>query len=312
MLDRASATPERTILDAATRRAVLLLVAVIVIWGSNWAIMKIALESAPPLWFAAARMWMGAACLFAVLLPAGRIRWPHRSDLAIIATVGLLQMAIFLGLTHFALLVVEAGRSAVLAYTTPLWVMPLAIIFLGERPTPLKFAGLGLGLSGITVMFNPLGFDWSQAKIVFGNGLLMLAALCWAVAILHVRAHRSTRSALELGAWQFLAGAIPLTIATVLFEGYWPDRWSAEFLAILIYNGPVATAFGFWAMLTITRTLPAITTSLGSLAIPVAGILASTVVLGEALTPTLLGGLGLILAGLACVATAGRRARSRR
>lgn len=170
--------------------AYLLLAAVVLVWGFNWPVMKLALQSITPLWFAFARLTLGAATLFPLLWATGRLRLPPRGDLPLIASVGLFQMAGFLALVNFGLLEVEAGRSAILAYTTPLWVTPAAIWLLGERLTPLKTAGLVLGLGGVVALFNPLGFDWGDAAVLRGNLLLMAAALAWSVAILHVRGHR--------------------------------------------------------------------------------------------------------------------------
>jgi drug/metabolite transporter (DMT)-like permease len=93
---------------------------------------------------------------------------------------------------------VEAGRAAILAYTTLIWVTPLAVLFLGERLTPLKTIGLLCGLGGVFVLFNPLGFDWSSRSLLVGNGFLIAGALAWALCILHVRAHPFRLSPLQL------------------------------------------------------------------------------------------------------------------
>ncbi|MFN0299917.1 MAG: EamA family transporter [Burkholderiales bacterium] len=77
----------------------------------------------------------------------------------------------------------------VLAYTTPLWVMPAATLFLGERLTPRRVIGVALGLLGLAVLFNPFAFDWSDQSSVVGHGALLLAALCWAASIVHIRGH---------------------------------------------------------------------------------------------------------------------------
>ena len=87
-----------------------------------------------------------------------------------------------------------------------------------------------------------------------------------------------------------------------------------ELAAILLYNGPVATAFGYWASVTVTRALPALTTSIGLLAVPVMGLLSSMISLGEPLTWSLTVGLVGIVLGLALVNMAdlhaARRARA--
>ncbi len=302
-----TASPETTRsprLPAATvgpRAALSLLLAVIVLWGVNWPVMKVGLESIPPFWFAVARMALGAATLFVVLAWRGLVRLPSRRDLPVLISVGVLQMAVFLGLINTGLQTVEAGRSALLAYTTPLWVTPAAMLLLGERMGRLKTLGWGLGMGGLAVLFNPLGFDWADPDVVLGNALLLGAGMVGAAAIIHVRRHDWDSLPLQLAPWQMLL-ALPLLLgAALLSEPVSSIRPSWELTAVLLYNGPIATAFCFWASVTVTRSLPAITTSLGFLGVPMAGIAAATLWLGEPVTATLAAGLLLILAGLAAV-----------
>ncbi len=292
------ATPSVAFSPAVAR---LLLVGVVVLWGANWPVMKVALQSIPPVWFAGARMTLGAACLFALLAVLGRLKLPTRRDLPLIFTVGGLQMAAFLVLVNFALLHVGAGRSAVLAYTTPLWVTPAAVLLLGETMTRRKLLGLGLGLGGVAVLFNPSGFDWSSRAALTGNALLLAAAFSWSLAILHVRVHQWDSSPLQLAPWQMVLAIPPLAVLSWFTEDWSAIAWSGELGVILAYNGPLATAFCFWAVVSVNRALPATTTSLSLLAVPVAGVLASALSLGEPLTPTLIGGLALILGGTVLV-----------
>ncbi|MEW5726352.1 MAG: DMT family transporter [Pseudomonadota bacterium] len=283
----------------ANRRAGALLVAVVVLWGANWPILKIGLDHIEPVWFAVLRLVLGVACFAAVLAARGGLRPPPRSDWPVVVSVGLLQMAAFMALINLALLWVPAGRSAILAYTTPLWVAPGAALLLGERLTPSRLAGVGVGMGGVLVLFNPLGFDWSDGGALLGNGLLLLAALAWAGAILHVRGHAWRASALELAPWQMLVGLGPLVALAVLLEGAPDVDWSAEFLWVAFYNGPLATAFAFWAAVTVNRMLPAVTVSMAFLAVPAAGVVFSWLLLGEVLTATNLAGLAAIMAGVA-------------
>src|SRR5690554_142915 len=95
----------------------------VLIWGSNWPIMKIGLTMIPAFWFAFLRVFLGCLALFAVLAAVGNLRLPQRSDLPVILSVGMLQIAAFLLIINLAVPVVGAGRSAILAYTTPLWVV---------------------------------------------------------------------------------------------------------------------------------------------------------------------------------------------
>jgi drug/metabolite transporter (DMT)-like permease len=327
MADRAPTSPEdagpAARRDPAGRRvgpvsqggAYLLLAAIIVLWGANWPVMKVGLQAIPPFWFAVSRLSLGALTLFGVLAATGRLAWPRRADLPVIASVALLQMAAFLSLVNIGLLTVDAGRSAILAYTTPLWVTPAAVLLLGERLGPRKALGLALGLSGVVCLFNPVGFDWGDPDVVIGNGCLMLAALGWAAVILHTRRHAWTSSPLQLAPWQMLTALPILLVLALAFEGDARVAWSGELAVILLYNGPVATAFCFWAVVTVQRSLPAISTSLGLLGVPTAGVILAALVLGEELSLTRLGGLVLIVGGMALVnladLTAGPAARRR-
>lgn len=292
-------------------RAVVLLVLLVMVWGANWPIMKMGLGHIQPFWFVSIRMALGVLSMVVILLPTGRLRLPPRGDWPVIASVGLLNMGLFMILSNVALLVVPAGRSAILAYTTPLWVAPGAALFLGERLTPWRLAGVCLGLAGILVLFNPFGFDWSNHAALLGNGLLLLAALVWAAAILHVRGHRWQASPLELAPWQMLVGWAPVTLLAALVEGAPHPDGSFELIWVLLYNGTLATAFAFWAAVTVNRLLPALTVSLSFLCVPAGGLVFSAVMLGEGLSLTNMGGLSLIVAGVAMVALAGARERAK-
>ncbi len=296
----------------STRTAAVLLIVVILLWGANWPVMKVGLRYMPPLDFAALRMALGAAIMFALNAATGRLRLPSRNDWKIVISVGSMQMAGFLMLIITGLQFVPPGRSAILSYTTSLWVVPLATIFLREPLPRLKLGGFLVGIIGVGVLFNPLGFDWSDPNVLIGNGLLMLGALLWAGQIIQVRGHQWEGSPLTLAPWQFLVAACVIAPFALYIDHGRPIHWGPAVGLILLYNGPVATAFGFWAVLTFTRALPAVTTSLGTLGVPVVGLLLSAATMGEALTATVLGGLVLILSGLALVSLSDRASAARR
>ncbi|WP_422368776.1 DMT family transporter [Pelagibius sp.] len=296
MIDKTESAP---IMGPGAAR--LMLLAVIILWGTNWPIIKVGLEFMPPLWFAAARMALGIASFLLLLAVMGKLSLPTRRDLPVVFSIGLAQMIGFVALINFGLLYVDAGRSATLAYTTPLWVTPVAVWLLGEVLTGRRIFGLLLGLSGVAALFNPLGFDWGDTKALFGNACLLGAALAWSIGILHVRAHKWDSTPLQLAPWQMLVALPPLTALSWFREDWGSVVWTPETLGVLFYNGPIATAFCFWASIAVTRALPAITTALSFLAVPVAGVLFSALFLGEVLTPTLIAGLALIIGGMALV-----------
>lgn len=287
--------------------AALLLGLVILLWGVNWPVMKQVVGQMPPVSFVAARLGLGTVTLVLVAALAGQLRVPARGDLPVILSVGLLQMTGFMLLVTLALQHVPAGRAGILAYTTPLWVVPLALIFLRERLTRLKLAGLLLGLAGVAVLFNPAGFDWRDPAVLTGNAMLMAGAALWAVNIIQVRGHRWIGTPLALAPWQMGIATICTGIVALVTEDLSGVRWTGTLLSLLAYNGPLATAFCFWAIVTVNRALPAITLSLATLGVPVVGLVSAALWLGEPLTPTNLAGLALIATGLAAMALADRR-----
>ena len=139
-------------------------------------------------------------------------------------------------------------------------------------------------------------------KRLVSHVLLLLGAGAWAVAILHTRRHKWHLSPLQLAPFQMALLIIPGSIVAWAIEGPFRAEWSWPLFAMLGYNGPLATAFAFWASVSIQRALPSTTVSLAYLAVPACGLIASTLWLGEALPFTLvLGGL-LIILGVAAIA----------
>lgn len=276
------------------RAAAGLFVLMVVLWGVNWPVMKVGLEYIPPFHFALLRMTLGAVTMFAVAALARELRLPARQDWPIVLSVGLIQMGTFMVLGFLGLLYVGSGRAAILAYTTPLWVLPLSVWVLKERLSGGKIAGFVLGLAGVAVLFNPAGFDWGDRRVLLGNGLLLLGAALWALQIVHVRTHRWVGTPLSLLPWQQTVAVLALAPLAWLLEADATIRWTPESIAILAYNGPLTSGFCFWILLTVTRALPAVTTSIGSLATPLVGMLAGAWWLDEPLSATNTGGLALI------------------
>jgi drug/metabolite transporter (DMT)-like permease len=104
----------------------------IVCFGLSWPIIKIGLEAASPIWFAAARATLSAVTAFVLLACLRRLAWPPRADWPIVLSVGALQLACFFAFSNLGLQSLPAGRSSVLAYTASLWVVPLSLL-IGEK-----------------------------------------------------------------------------------------------------------------------------------------------------------------------------------
>jgi len=274
-----------------------LLALIVLIWGLSWPIMKIGLAYIDPLWFTVARLTVALIAISCLLIFLGRFKRPHKEDLPIVFGVGVMQFAGFVSMINLGLMEVNAGRAALLAYTTPLWVAPVAHFFLKQKLSINKVLGVAVGLCGLMILFNPMAFDWSNWQVVKGNGLLLMAALIWALSILHVGQHKWRGSVLELAPWQIIV-ALCITIPLAWFADTKPITWNQELILVILYNGVLASALAQWASIRVTQLLPAVTVSLGFLMVPLAGIFFSSIWLKEPFTLTLAIGSVLILLGL--------------
>ena len=280
-----------------------LLATVVLAWGFTWPVNKVLLESLPPIWVVARRSVIGAATLAAIALVSGRLARPPRADLPVLLSITALHIVGFSILSMIGLALVPAGRSVVLAYTTPLWVTPGAWLFLRERYTTRRMLGVSMGLVGLAVLFNPAALDWSNRAVVLGNLSILGAAFLWAGSILHIRGHRWRATPFDLIPWELaLASAVLVPIAW-LTAGAPDAEWSWRLVLLLLYAGIPGTALAYWAVAMAGRSLPAVTTSLGLLATPIVGIVASAAWLGERVTATLVIAIVLVLGGVALGAT---------
>lgn len=270
----------------------------ILLWGANWPVMKVGLSHVSPLWFSALRFATGAACLFGGQALRGELQAPKREDLPFIASIGLLQMTLFTAFGAWAMTELPAGRSAILSYTTPIWVLP-AVYLLGERIQPRRLVGVAFAVAGVAILLNPHAVNWSDRCLLEANGLLLAASACWAICILHLRYGRPASSAIALAPWQMALATIVLTPTALVFEGLPTGDGTAAFWLSLLFVGPVATSFCFCVVNAASSRLPASVMSTLMLAVPVTGLAISMATLHETPSVDLLLGAFVIVIGIA-------------
>ena len=280
-------------------RGFLFLATVVLAWGLTWPVNKVILVTLSPIWTVAIRSAIGAGALFALSIALGRLTVPPRADVPVLLSLALLHMVGFSVLGSVGLELVPTGRSVLLAYTTPLWVMPGASLFLGERLTARRVIGVVVGLLGLAVLFNPLAFDWTSRRALVGNAAILAAAFFWAASILHLRAHRWGSAPFDLLPWQSLLATVIVTALALAVDGIPAVDWNPTLIALLLYAGVPGTALAYWAMAMAGKNLPAVTTALGLLVAPVVSVVVATLWLHEPLTPTLVIAIVLILGGVA-------------
>lgn len=293
---------------SSRRQGLLALIIVVLAWGLTWPVNKVVLLSLSPLWAVTLRSAIATVALFALTAWRGRITLPPRGDLPVLLSITLLHMVGFNLLASWGLSLVPTGRTVVLAYTTPLWVTPGALLLLREPLTPGRLIGVLVGLTGLATLFNPLIFDWSDRSIVLGHLAILTGALLWAASILHIRAHRWRSTPFALIPWETLLATLALTPIALVTEPRPQVNGSPTFILLLLYLGIAGTGLAYWAAATASRLLPAVTTSLGLLATPVVSVITATLWLGEPLTISLVVAIALVLGGVAIGAVGDRAA----
>ena len=276
------------------------LVAMIVIWGYSWIVMKIALRHAHPFDFAALRVGLGAALLFAIVALQRKPLRLARYRMAF--TLGTLQVALFVTLSNFALLSAGPGKTSVLVYTMPFWMIVLAHFIIHERMRGAQWIAVGLAFAGLLLIVAP----WNLGSVA-GGVLAIAAGAVWALsAVLSKRWPTPGADPMIFTAWQLLAGFACL-LPFALLVPHDAVRWNAEFAWALVFSAVFATAAGWWLWTYVLAHSPAGVAGLNSLGIPVVAVVASAIQLGERPPALELAGMLMIVGALALLAWLGLR-----
>jgi drug/metabolite transporter (DMT)-like permease len=270
------------------------------IWGYNWVVMKVGLQYAQPFTFSALRTFLGAVSLFALLLVLRRPLKPPPLVWTIV--IGLLQTTGFVGLLMWALESGGAGKTSVLTYTMPFWLLLLAWAFLGERLRGVQWLAVALALAGLVLVLEPWRLQGS-----FSSLLAVAGGFCWAASAVVVKRFQAAHpdvDILSLTTWQMLFGSLPLVlIAALTWQGS-PD-WTLQFDLALAYNVLLGNALAWLLWLFGLRRLPAGSAGIATLAAPVIGVTAAWLQLGERPSAGEAAGMALIISALAIVTVRG-------
>jgi drug/metabolite transporter (DMT)-like permease len=281
----------------------------VILLSSAWPLTKIALGAgSTPLWFAEGRAVLSGATIALILAVRGKPCVPCRADIPAVVAVGVGQLGLYFAFAHEAVAWVAAGRTAILANTTTIWVVPLSLIFLREHIPLRRWLACGFGLAGVVVLMSPWSIDWTSWNVLVGHAFLLAASLSWSVAIIITRATVPRMTIFQLLPWCFAISALVLAPLIAWHEpsgGIGPHSAS---WAALAYIGLIAGPFGTWCIIEATAALPAVVSSVGFLTTPAVSLILANLFLGEPITADLLAGSALIMFGVGCAAWPGRRA----
>jgi drug/metabolite transporter (DMT)-like permease len=286
--------------DHLPRRLWWVLAALTFAWGFNWTAMKVALGEVPPWTFRSFCLGLGSAVLFAALRAGGQRLAVPRPEWRRLALLAFLNITCWNMLVAFGVALIPSGRAAILAYTMPVWAIPLSVWVLGERITRRKLAGLALGLAGLALLLGDSIVSVGAAPL--GALMVMGAAVTWALGTVLQKRFPVSMPAGAYTAWIMLLGGVPIFLGTLIFEdpaalrgvGFW--AWAG-----VLYNVLVSYAFAHWAWIKIATSVPVSVFSISMLIIPVIGVLSGIVFLGERPSWAEIAALFLVLGALATV-----------
>lgn len=276
----------------------LYLAVIVTTWAGNWPLMKLALAEAPPLQFVLVRL-VGTIALLVPLLSAMRVPLlPVRGERLGLFWVGLLQVAGFLIFAIIGLAIVPAGRAIVLAYTMPLWAIPIGLWLWPEAFGRRQLAGAAIGFAGLVLFMNPGLVDWADRRALAGNGLLLLAALCWALGSCLYRRSIWRSPFWTQTFWQLAVSLVPIAAIALPAAAREPIHWSLGLVAILAYNWIVTTALGYFLWNKVLSMMSAAVAGQVLALTPIGGFLLSIAIFGGAVGGDVVVSIVLIVAGI--------------
>ncbi len=274
--------------QGARKEGLWLLFLLAVFWGANWPAMKVAVVELAPWTFRVVCVYIGAAGLFAIAAMRGIPLGLPRGREFVFAGTAILNVAIWQVTSAYGLQLMSAGRAVLVAFTMPLWAAVFGAIFVREKFTPRKSLALLFGLAGLFLLALPAG--GALVDSLAGLGLMLSAAIAWGAGTVALKAQRFAMSAVSLTAWQLAIAGVPLIAGMVQFEVFGPPGsilltggFTAIGFAGAAYAATVPMIFCHWAWFRTLEILPASVASIGTLAVPVVGVLSSALLLGEAL-----------------------------
>ncbi|MDB5965309.1 MAG: EamA family transporter [Polaromonas sp.] len=295
--------------NALTGRDLLAALAVVFIWGINFVITKFALRDFTPFQLGAARFVFAVLPLaFFIRPPAVGWRW--------VVLYGLFQGVGQFGLMFLSLKVgMTAALASVLLQTQVFFTALFGFVLLRERASrPLQLGLLlaALGLACFAINYVRPGAGGTGATTLAGFALILGSAAMWAASNIvarKVQQKHTGYSAVAFVVWSSAVAILPFVALSWLLDDprvrwHWLEA-SGSSWASAAYLGWGATLVGYTLWTGLLKRHPANKVAPFSLGVPVVGLAAGMLVLGEAITPWQWAGIALVVAALGCVMLGG-------
>ncbi|MDA0239141.1 MAG: DMT family transporter [Proteobacteria bacterium] len=267
--------------DALSPAGLLLLLFVTLGWGTSWPFLKISLNEIPPWTFRGLIAPVAAVFLFGIAYILKEGMTNPRGQWRPLIAASILNITGWHVFSAFGITLLASGHASIIAYTMPLWAILFSIIFIGERPTVKRLAGLVLGIGGLAVLLS--GEFGVFASSPSGTVYMLLSAIFWgAGTVIHKRTQWTIPPA-SLAGWQLMIGGLPVTIAALIIDGptLEPSSWSGAAIWSTIYVLIIPIVFSWIAWFKVVAGTSVTVATVSTLMIPVIGVISANLVLGE-------------------------------
>lgn len=275
-------------------RDVAIAVLVMLIWGVNMAVAKTGLSELPPILLMAMRFSLVAALL---------VPFVRRPEAPLVRVIGL---SFTLGFLHFALFFsglkgLDAAVAVIVVQLQVPFAVLLAAIFLDDRPGWRRGLGIVMAFAGVAVIVTRP--DTGPPGHLASLGLMLAAAMVWAIANFQIRALQGV-DGFALNGWIALFAVPQLLLASLALEhgqwaalthATWRGYGAAAFMAVF------ATIVGYGLWYHLVRKYPISLAMPFTLLGPVFGVASGVILLHEPFTPRMAVGSLVTIAGIAVI-----------
>jgi drug/metabolite transporter (DMT)-like permease len=278
----------------------LAIVLLVLIWGSNFSVVKAALSQFSPLAFNATRFILASTVLAAFLWARGTRPSFERRDVLRLVWLGILGNVLYQALFIFGIDATRAGNAALMLSTVPLIVTVFSVALKHEKISAAGWAGVFLSIGGIVLVLwgssRGLHFDTDTLR---GDVIMLLAALAWSVYTVLSSPYVQKYGTLPVTAftmWIGTAGLAAISTPALLSQNWGTitvGAWGG-----LVFSGVLSIALAYILWYYGVRHLGSSRTAVYSNTVPIVALLVAWLTLGEVPTWTQVGGAIMILAGI--------------
>jgi drug/metabolite transporter (DMT)-like permease len=288
-------------LPTISRRALVLLVILTLVWGTNWPLFALAVNEVSVWTFRAVAVTVAGLVLLAIAKARGQSLHIARRHRARIGVATFFYLVLWNIASTYSAILIPSGQSAVLGFTMPLWSALISWAVLGQRMGGRLLLAIVLGAAAVALLMVPGLGAYAQAPVGFALGLL--AGIGWAVGTLILKQGDVDVPATVLTGWQLLVSAVPTAIgALMLGDGAWfVPSWQT--FVVIGYIALVPMAIGNVCWFAIVGMLPANVAGLSAVMVPVVAMVSGALVHGEPLGALQLAAMACCVASLWLVLT---------